>query len=285
MTEKPIKIKLIGKVSYEDDLSVAQAAQVIAFLNEPVGSSTTIGTTLSPVQHTAGTPRDGEARVANPRDALELSGARTNPEKIVALAAYVLQDGSDNFTLDTVKPLFRRAREATPGNLARDLDVAIRSGWIGEADVKGELFLTAKAEGVLETGFESIRSKRTVGTKSRASGGKKASTLSKPEALEGIDEFPTSIEGVPAFHKVNPQKNKMLFGLKIAKDLGVGGLDNKGLVWITDHYGAAVASNNIVNNFRQLQKSGHANKSADGSVFRITPDGEAFLKSLSGTDK
>src|SRR5664280_3750234 len=79
MTEKPIKIKLIGKVSYEDDLSVAQAAQVIAFLNEPVGSSTTIGTTLSPVQHTAGTPRDGEARVANPRDALELSGARTGP--------------------------------------------------------------------------------------------------------------------------------------------------------------------------------------------------------------
>ena len=36
MTETPIKIRLTGKVGYEDEITASQAAEIIAFLNAEV---------------------------------------------------------------------------------------------------------------------------------------------------------------------------------------------------------------------------------------------------------
>lgn len=293
MEDKPIKLKLTGKVTFEDELSLAQAAQIISFLSAPAESGATLNAAVELRQRVPGGAGGEDVRITNPRDALNESGAKTNPEKIVALAAYVLQDGSENFTLDTIKPLFRRARETPPANLARDLDTAIRFGWITETEVRGEYFLNNKAEGVLSTGFDSIRSTRVAGTKARSADStkavkktaKKPGKTSRPDAFTGVVDFPASLAGVPSYHKVVPQKNKMLFVLKVAKDIGVIGLASKSIVWLTDHYGEAIAVNNISAYYRQLQRSGHANKTADGLLYRITPSGEDFLASLGTSAK
>jgi hypothetical protein len=92
VSEKPTKIVITGKVVYEDEITIAQAAQIIGFLNAEAGATLPGSGLLG----RAGGSRAGassDAKVASPRAALDASGAKTNPQKIVALAAYVLQDG------------------------------------------------------------------------------------------------------------------------------------------------------------------------------------------------
>jgi len=281
MNDKPIKITLTGKVAYQDSLTVSQAAEIIAFLNNATTTSPSLPGSSTPTRHLTGN-RGASVQVASAREALNQSGAKTNPEKIVALAAYILQDGSENFRLESIKPLFQRAREAAPKNLTRDLDVAIRSGWIVEAETKGEYFLPVKTEGVLSTGFDSIRGKRSTGSRPRSSPLKKSATSTIPAAFEDIEEFPDALAGVPSYHDLSTQRNKMLFVIKVAKDLDKPGLDTRSIVWLSDRYGEAIAPNNVSNYYKSLQKAGLVNKTVDGSLMRITPKGETFLKSLSG---
>src|SRR6185437_7778481 len=137
-----------GKVGYEDEITPSQAAQIIAFLNDQAGSAS-LGTALTSGSSSAANGREG-ARAAGPRAALDASGARTNPQKIVALAAYVLQDGGETFKLDAIKVQFQRARETMPKNLHRDLASAIATGWIEES-APGEYYLTYKADNILQS--------------------------------------------------------------------------------------------------------------------------------------
>jgi hypothetical protein len=280
MSDNPIKISITGKVSYADEISVTQAAQIITYLNSGTESAS-LGSPVIPTSTaTPSNPSAAGSQVGSPRDALDITAAKTNPEKIVALAAYVLQDGGENFTIDTIKPLFRRARETAPQNMTRDMDVAIRSGWIGDGEVKGEYFLTAKAAKVLDTGFESIRPKRSTAPRAQS---KRLGVTAKPESFADIDVFPTSVEGTPTYHKVSGQKHKLLLALAIAKSLGFKGLNNKEIVWLTDHLGEGIAVNNVNTYYKLLQKDGYANKSTVDLVIRITPNGEEYLKTLNAT--
>lgn len=179
-----------GKISYEDDISLSQAAHIIAFLDSSSGAAN--ATTAGIVKPAAFAPPPPKlinaitaSAVTNPREALESSGAKTNPEKIVAFALYIGQEGAkDTFTLDDIKPLFRRTRETVPGNITRDLAAAIRAGWVADSDAKDEYYVTSKAAQVLETGFESLRESRGSGTKGRASAAKSSrKTAKSPKAI------------------------------------------------------------------------------------------------------
>ncbi|WP_326561616.1 hypothetical protein [Micromonospora sp. NBC_01796] len=295
MNGEKVQLKLSGRLSYDDEITIAQAARIVALLNGPADPEVTAGmpsvsAIATDAVHRVTPPVEVPEQVrsnfqrnniADLREALEASEAKTNAEKIVALAAYLLQaDQVETFTLDAIKPLFRRAREAVPGNLARDLVSAIRSGWIGEAEAKGELFLTARAEKVLETGFGAIRPKRGAGTKPRG-GVKKTRSATTPDTFAEIDDIPNSIEGVPNYHEVKLKRDKLLWALKLAKDLGVKSLSNREIVWLTDHVGDGIESGDINGHFRGLRKNGYANRSTTDRSIRITPPGEAYLSSLS----
>ena len=122
---------MTGKLSYEDDITVAQGAQIISFLASG-GAITSPASPPADVRGAEGSAApEGRRAGLSPRDVITSAGAKTNPEKIVAFALYVeRQGGKDTFTIDDIKPLFRQARETTPRNLSRDLDAAIRSSWV-----------------------------------------------------------------------------------------------------------------------------------------------------------
>lgn len=107
MVDNPVTVSIAGKVSYTDEITIAQAAQIIAFLNAEEAEAVTLG---SPLLGGSSTVKNNTKKMESARDALDISGATKNPEKIVALAAYVMQDGGDTFKVEDVKAAFQIGR-------------------------------------------------------------------------------------------------------------------------------------------------------------------------------
>jgi hypothetical protein len=146
-----------GRLSYDDDITIAQAAQIITYLYTGAALSSPVGPPPVEGSGTGDLASERRRLGLTPRDALVSADAQTNPEKIVAFALYVERQGSkDTFTLEDIKPLFRQARESVPGNLSRDLDSAIRSGWVAAASEKGEYYVTDVAVDVLGSGVRAV---------------------------------------------------------------------------------------------------------------------------------
>lgn len=90
MTQNPTKISITGKLTYSDEITISQAAKIIDYLNSDASEATS--SDLGDPSLNSGTKKNKNAsKVLSPREALELSGAQKNPEKIVALGAYVLR--------------------------------------------------------------------------------------------------------------------------------------------------------------------------------------------------
>lgn len=282
MSDKPITITIEGKVGYEDQITVAQAARIITFLNAE-GDPAPLGTGLDA---DAGAPTAGpDARkpagtgIGSAREALDLSGAKKNPEKIVALGQYVLQDGGETFKVEDVKAQFRRARETPPANFSRDLSTAMKEGWIAQGD-GDEYYITHKIQGIFDGDFKFPKSTSNGGGRSRIA----AKAKTKPDVFAGIDEFPTRMDGYPNYAKMKTEKDRVLWALQFAKSQGIKGLANKDVAWLTDHLGAGVPSNNIAGAFRGGKSAGHMNRSTVDQSIRITEDGEAYLKTVGSAD-
>jgi hypothetical protein len=272
-----IKLKMTGKLSYDDDITVAQAAQIIAFLHSGMAPSSPAG-----ASHALGVAVPERRQVtSSPRDALELSGAKTNPEKIVAFALYVEQQGGkDTFTVEDIKPLFRQARESTPGNFSRDLDAAIRLNWIAPSTEKGEYYVKDVVANVLESGFDGVSQGRsgTAKAKSVPSRRPRKPSIATPEAFKDMDITPT-IEGYINYHKVKAKTDKYLWAVNAAKLWGVEALTNAEIVWLTDKLGAGFSSGDLGGNYRSNYKQGYINKNAEGKT-RMTPAGTEHVLSL-----
>ncbi|HZX04417.1 hypothetical protein [Kribbella sp.] len=273
-----VELTLSGKLTYSEAITLAQAADILSYLTS--GDSAV----NAPGRGAAGGPGGGVASRSarqqtglSPKEALEASGAKINPEKIVAFAVLVSQQsGKDTFTLDDVRPLFRQAREATPGNLSRDLDAAIRSGYVAEAENKGEYYVMDKALNVLETGFEGLRNSR--GSRSSSSARKPRKPMVAPEALKNLELTPT-IDGFINYHKVKTKTDKYLWALNAAKLAGADAVEPSDVAWLTDRLGEGVSRNDLNSYFKGNQKRGYVNKNGEGKV-RITPAGIVYLQGL-----
>jgi hypothetical protein len=286
VTQTPITLTLAGKISYEDQITIAQAAKIITFLNAdesagsgPLGDGNDARNSGSDSRSDDRGLDDADqsdrSRVANAREALDVSGAKTNPEKIVALGKYVMQDGTDTFKVEDVKTQFRRARETPPGNFSRDLGVALREGWLAETD-KDHYYVTNKIEGIFDGGFKFPKS---AGSGGRARSASKASK-GKPDVFARIDEFPTRMEGVPPYSKMKSESTRVLWALHFAKSRDIRGLSNKDVTWLTDHLGVAVPSANIAGAVRTPRSAGYLNRSTSDNTLRITEAGEDYLKTV-----
>lgn len=275
--DKDVTLTLSGKLSYSAEITFAQAVQVLTLLT----SDAPVPSGGIPLSGPAGGVRSSQRQDAmSPKEALEASGAKVNAEKIAAFAALVTrQSGRDTFSLDDVKPLFKQARETTPGNLTRDLNVAIQNGWIAEAEDSGEYYLTGKVADVLDNSFGGLRSGKSTGSKPRSPRPRRPSKPREvPEVFAGAEVSPV-IDGLIDFHKIKVKKDKYLWAVNAAKLLGVEAVTPAELVWLSDKLGEMLPSGDLGGHFRGNHKSGYVNKNAQDKV-RITPAGEAHLKEL-----
>lgn len=80
---------------------------------------------------------------------------RKIPEKLTTIGSYFQQVmGRGSFTSDDLRGQFRSVNEPVPGNLPRDLKVALGEGWIAEEhDQTGQYFVTRSGLDAVEVGF------------------------------------------------------------------------------------------------------------------------------------
>lgn len=276
--ETLVSIKISGKLSYEDNITLSQAAQIIAFIDSSTSGSSTMPAAVTRLAPTA---LISSSIVKTPREALEDSGAKTNAEKIVAFAGTVLDEGQkETFTLEDVRPLFRRAREITPKNLSRDLDGAIRANWVAEGDEKGDYYLTKKALEVLETGFSKVRATHSKSTSTPTSKKPRRTGIEMPDEFKSVDPIPASVEDYPDYFKLTKDQDRFLWVLALAKHLNLDGLDNKAIAWVTDQLGHGIELGLIGSKLSAAKNSGRANRSTQTGKIRITTPGEEYLKGL-----
>jgi hypothetical protein len=287
MSNKAITITLSGKISYKDEITVPQAASIITFLNAAEGSEPTLGPAPGAGGQGGGPSAGTRARqqggpaVASAREALDLSGAKTNPEKIVALAEYVLQDGGETFKVEDVKAQFRRARETAPANFSRDLSAAVQAGWIAQGDGE-EYYVTNKIHGIFDGDFKFPKGGN--GTRSRGGTKSTKAKAEKPPVFADIDEFPSRLDGFPPYAKMKTNKDKILWALMFAKTKGIKGLSNKEIDWVTDQIGAGVPNGQITGAFNRAKAAGYMNRSTQDNSIRITDEGETYLKTVGASD-
>jgi hypothetical protein len=278
-----VTMTLSGRLSYEQELTIVQATQVIALVNDTDPEDYS-----SPVPEASTRPPAAGASISdtpahNPREALESSGAKTATEKIVAFACYLLRsEGHDTFRSDTLREVFQRAREPIPTHFARELSKAIQAGWIGESPTRGEYYVLAAADNVIDEGFNAIRPKRTrskrEGPRPNSRGRSRATVT---PAVFADMEIPTVIEGLPSYHQIRMKRDKVLWALKLSRNLGIPGLQNGEIAWLTDALGEGILVRDINSHYRGLQRQGYANRSTSDHALRITERGETYLKSLS----
>lgn len=286
--DKNVTLTLAGRVNCQEEITFAQAVQVLALLSSSASDSNS-GTPLGGVPLMGGVPPSVPGFAApppqrqdaiSPKQALEASGAKTNPEKIVTFAALVCrQSGRDTFTLDDVKPLFKQAREVAPGNLTRDLSGAIQSGWVAEAEDSGEYYLVGRASDVLDNGFEGLRPGKQAGSRNRSSSSRRPrKPIAVPEIFANAEVSPV-IDDLINFHQVKIKRDKYLWAVYAAKLLGAEAVDLTEIAWLTDELGEIIPSRVQGGHFSGNQKSGYVNKNAHGKV-RITPAGISYIKEL-----
>lgn len=284
MSEKSVNISITGKLTYSDEITVSQAAKIIEYIDSGTFGSAGGGPSES-LLNSSTKKKTETKKVENPRDALEVSGAQKNPEKIVALAAYLLRDGLDTFKPDDVKATFRRARETPPANFTRDLGLAIAAGLIVEdKDVAGEYYLTNKTDGILDGDFVFPKASSNGGSRGRAA--KKSSTkAAKPETLTEIDEFYSTMDGYPSYSKMKNEKDRLLWVATYMREKhGRKGVTNKEIAWVSDYIGAGIPTNNIGGAFNMAKNPGYAIRSTLDKTIRVTDEGVAHLVSLASAD-
>src|ERR1700720_1060793 len=155
-------------VSISRQVSQAVALQIIAI--------TMGGASPAPISTVPASDkprRTSSGQVVAIREFLNDSGAKRNPDKIVAIAIYLRDHlNRETFSRDDVKGLFRKAGEPAPGNYARDFAVAVSAGWIAEDHAtSGEYYVTNAGLQTLDEGFQAKstpgRRKRTKSVKSK----------------------------------------------------------------------------------------------------------------------
>jgi hypothetical protein len=89
------------------------------------------------------------------REFMDEAGAKRNPEKIVAIGAYLMETlNQETFTRKEVKLQFKNAGEPVPGNYTRDFDWAVSNAWLApNQGGQKDYYVTKKGREAIENKF------------------------------------------------------------------------------------------------------------------------------------
>lgn len=89
------------------------------------------------------------------REYLDEVGAKRNPDKILAMAAHIMeQSAAEDFSADEIKNCFPKAAEKVPANYGRDFRWVVSSGWVAESHQdQGRFYITKTGRKALAEKF------------------------------------------------------------------------------------------------------------------------------------
>jgi len=151
--EKPVTLKLTGSIAYETKITDTLAVHIMALCVSGAAVPSSSGVT---------SPRDETFIKESVAEYLTRVGAKRNPDKILAFAAYLAeQQQKKSVSPAELKLLFREAGESLPANFNRDFNDTTASGWLAqEPQKKGYYYVTRTGMDVVDKGFEKTPVKR-----------------------------------------------------------------------------------------------------------------------------
>ena len=187
-------------------------SHAIAFQHEPEQSSSSAGR--------------GNSKKASIQEYLSERGAKRNPEKILAVAAYMAdEEAREEFGAEDIKERLKRAREKLPANFSRDFNTVIASGWINQDDADPSLYwVTTTGRKAIDSNFSaetrktSTRPSRKRG-KTPSEGGNLSTDTYKPKLDKELN-----LNGLAKFYsefKPRSHSERILIFTKYLQTLGI----------------------------------------------------------------
>lgn len=270
-----VKIHLEGDgLLYDSETNTFNAAQIIGFLQAHEAKPDMSSKPGSLVE-AANKPK------VSPREAIVSSGAKTNPQKIVALGHHVAEiAGDDGFSLEEVKKAFKRAGEPMPKNFGRDVKEAVKSSWIYEEE-PDHYVLTEVAFGYIASGFPTTDKK----TPKRQSGRRTSSarTTMNEDLYTKLKEKGANLKAYIA-ERQNAYDGKTsaqvaIIATWLSDEIGLDGLAPSDLQAVRRYLGepAGNPQSQIIN---ATTRDGYFSHKKDGRSF-LSSKGEDFARLIS----
>lgn len=207
------------------------------------------------------------------KDLIVESGAKTYPQKIVALAKYIHdQMGQETFTPQEVRSLFKKMGDE-PKNFTRDLKEALERQYIVCVDSSSDLYsITDKGEEAIQGGFNTNH-KKSVSIKRTP-----ATFRGTRDEVKNL-EITGSLEGYPDFHSLPAKADKILWLLAYADLHGIKGLSSAEVDFLSTNLRDRVASKHFSTFNQRNEKKSYVIKVPEG--FLLHKKGSSYLKELS----
>lgn len=253
-----VTIKMTGSgLDFNGTITLFQAAQIMAAIAKPgdvktndnqpellTGDVVAQPQVLKPVQ----------SAYESPRQAIELLGATTNPQKIVAIALY-LGANSENSKLisnEEVLAEFVKAGEAKPAKIARDVKDAVAAGYLYPESKTTFRVLTA-ADSIPEVGFKKPTRKRTVIK------GNKGEPAVKLVVRPEVTDLPitATLDGYKDFFDLDKRSDQILWILKYVQPTMSEGLNRLEIIQICSKLGGDINSQSFTSSNTPNIKNGY----------------------------
>jgi hypothetical protein len=278
-----VEIKLTGSgLQFESKVSLFQATQIMAFIsraeqaNTPLSNGGTIDSSDASVYeaHTLdANSLDAKTIYESPHAAIAQTRAKTNPQKIVALAYYLGATSTNqrHFTTDEILACFKKAGESTPKNINRDFREAVAAGYVFQEE-KGTYRLLSSVDSVQSEGFKKVAKKRAT---TSASGSQSKTKLVVRDEIKNM-RISTSMDGHHDFFAIKSRADQILWVVEYTKTLGVDGVNRFEIIDFVKKVGGDITSKNFTASNVPNVKNGYIY--SEQEVLRLTPKGQTQLK-------
>lgn len=270
-----VKIELSGEgLSFSSETSLLKAARIIAFINSEDSLQRAPDMDQAPA-HILAPVRTNKS----PREAIQESNAKTNPQKILVFANYIItHENKDSFDSASIRQLFRRAGEPEPGNYSRDWREAIKQTFIYETEEKNTYKITDFGESILRTGFteeaETTVKRKSVGSSSTK---KKSSPKIVSDEVKAIPSFVPVVEGLPNYHEIKVKGNRILWILAFADKHGIEELVPADIEYIASRLRDRIPTGSLTALSEVNSKKAFLERKTDGR-YKILHSGLEFIK-------
>lgn len=205
--------------------------------------------------------------------------AKTNPQKILAFAKYLISKGNEFADIQELKLQFQNAQEPIPVHFARDFAIAVKKAWVAYSSDKSKCYVTNTGQRMIDSKFselDKVKSKkpRKVGN----------STFTEVKINDKVQNQSIDIEllGSPNYLEMNTLGDKILWILAKMKSLDVLRLNQKEIEYLSHKLGDNIPRKSITAVLETHKKNGRLYTPETNGVkyIEILRQGEEYVKNL-----
>ncbi len=273
-----VEVSLQGNgLQFSAKVSLLQATQIIGFIAKPSDVQSPSNDQPVLISHNGvAIPQQAIDNVFDsPRRAIDTLKAKTNPQKIVALALYLGATSQNGrlFNIQEITSLFSKAGEKTPKNSSRDFNDAVTLGYIYPED-DGTYRLLSTTDTLSSEGFKKIKVKQ----RSSQGGKSKAGRKTTSEVRDQVEKLPvsTALDSYPQFFDIKNRSDKVLWILEYAKKNNIDGLNRTEIISYSKKIGGGLSTQSFTSANTPNIKGNYIYLKDD--LAHITPNGESHLQ-------